>query len=299
MAYESYGFNQNKTKKDISKLDIDYIESLIESRISNIQNDFLMKMYPVNSLYFSPVNKNPASVLGFGTWSSYSDAQRFLVITPGKPQYSASADVGNMKTGGSNMLTLKDENLPPHAHAVFTEDASASSQTPLYPTWRRLRIIRRGSGLWTGDYDYRQGKSISSKHAGFKFWVRRGKGSGTVTVGNSVNFGNTEPQNTPGGCVVSRQDWQAYSSDQRDKMDYSFETHNDHPDQYTDTRMYPDSVQLDITANCRVEGFTDTGIYNEGQYNVSINNAKWTPLSQKQIDNRPAYITVYCWIRTA
>ena len=66
--------------------------------------------YPVGSIYMNASNStNPATLLGFGTWSALGAGQMLLGNGGG---YTAGS------TGGSATTTLSTANLPSHSHSV-------------------------------------------------------------------------------------------------------------------------------------------------------------------------------------
>lgn len=70
-------------------------------------------LYPVGSLYFNAsVDTNPATLLGFGTWTAFG-AGRVMVGLDG-----GDADFNTLeKTGGAKTHTLSAAEMPVHAHS--------------------------------------------------------------------------------------------------------------------------------------------------------------------------------------
>jgi microcystin-dependent protein len=70
----------------------------------------LAAAYPVGSIYMNVSNStNPASLLGFGTWSALASGQMLIGNGGG---YTAGT------TGGSATTTLSTANLPSHSHSI-------------------------------------------------------------------------------------------------------------------------------------------------------------------------------------
>jgi hypothetical protein len=70
----------------------------------------LQAAYPVGSIYMNASSStNPATLLGFGTWSALAAGQMLLGNGGG---YSAGT------TGGSSTTTISLSNLPPHDHSI-------------------------------------------------------------------------------------------------------------------------------------------------------------------------------------
>lgn len=63
-----------------------------------LANDMLNKQYPVGSLYFNAtVDTNPATLLGFGTWTPFATGRTIVGFDGSQTEFNAV-----QKTGGSN-----------------------------------------------------------------------------------------------------------------------------------------------------------------------------------------------------
>lgn len=77
-------------------------------------------LYPVGSLYFSTSSTNPATALGFGTWTAYA-AGRFVVgVGTSDQTFAAGA------TGGESNHTLTTNEMPSHSHNPQFSNGNAS-----------------------------------------------------------------------------------------------------------------------------------------------------------------------------
>ncbi|KAI5513033.1 keratin-associated protein family [Trichomonas vaginalis G3] len=76
-----------------------------KTELQTMKTQILETIYPIGSIYTSMNSKNPASVLGFGTWQQIVD--KFL--------YCANS---SKQTGGSKKI--KEANLPAHTHTGTT-----------------------------------------------------------------------------------------------------------------------------------------------------------------------------------
>lgn len=98
------------------------LSSAIDGIIETAIDDAKSELYPVGSIYENAsVSTNPATLLGFGTWSSLG-AGRVTVGAGGS--YSAGA------TGGSETVTLTTNQIPSHAHGsgnLSTSNAGSHS----------------------------------------------------------------------------------------------------------------------------------------------------------------------------
>ena len=70
--------------------------------------------YPVGSLYMNATNStNPATLLGFGTWSSFGAGRVLIGIDSGDTDFDTAEE-----TGGSKTHTLSVAELPAHSHTI-------------------------------------------------------------------------------------------------------------------------------------------------------------------------------------
>lgn len=75
--------------------------------VSALADSVFEKMWPVGSIYTNAaVNTNPASLLGFGTWTSFGTGRVLVGVDADQTEFS---DLG--KTGG-------DKNLQSHTHVI-------------------------------------------------------------------------------------------------------------------------------------------------------------------------------------
>ncbi len=102
---------------DNSKLGATNVQAAIDGTCTKFSNDlqsFLLKVYPVGSIYISYNSTNPGALFG-GTWESYGKGQTLVGIDTSQTEFSS---VG--KTGGTKSVstTLKETNLPSHTHSI-------------------------------------------------------------------------------------------------------------------------------------------------------------------------------------
>lgn len=96
------------------------IQPSITSAVNTAKTDVLKKVFPVGSFYTSyNVNTNPASLLGFGTWSAVQG--RFLL--------SASSAYPAASTGGAATHAITVAELPAHSHTGSTASAGGHTHT--------------------------------------------------------------------------------------------------------------------------------------------------------------------------
>jgi hypothetical protein len=85
--------------------------SVIDANVNVVE--VLKKAYPIGSVYINASNAtNPASLLGFGTWSEYGQG-RVLVGKSAEAEFDTAG-----KTGGEKTHTLTIAEMPAHTHKV-------------------------------------------------------------------------------------------------------------------------------------------------------------------------------------
>lgn len=67
--------------------------------------------YPVGSIYITTVSTNPATVLGFGTWSAFSAGRVLVGFDASQSEFDAVEE-----TGGAKTHTLTATEIPAHVH---------------------------------------------------------------------------------------------------------------------------------------------------------------------------------------
>ena len=83
----------------------------------------LQAVYPVGSIYISVSSTNPASIFGFGTWTTANTTGRVLIGV----QSSNSRWNSPLETGGSETVTLTENQIPSHRHGgIYPSGASGS-----------------------------------------------------------------------------------------------------------------------------------------------------------------------------
>ena len=83
--------------------------------------------FPVGSVFISVVSTNPATLLGYGTWSAFATGRMLIGINAGDADFDTAEE-----TGGAKTHTLAVANLPSHTHTVT--DPGHTHLTQRYPT---------------------------------------------------------------------------------------------------------------------------------------------------------------------
>jgi len=83
--------------------------------------------FPVGSVFLSVVATNPATLLGYGTWSAIAAGRVLVGLDAGDTDFDTVEE-----TGGAKTHTLATANLPAHNHPVT--DSGHTHLTQRYPT---------------------------------------------------------------------------------------------------------------------------------------------------------------------
>lgn len=67
--------------------------------------------WPVGSVFISVVSTNPATLLGFGTWSAFAAGRVLVGIDAGQTEFDTVEE-----TGGAKTHTLTESEMPSHTH---------------------------------------------------------------------------------------------------------------------------------------------------------------------------------------
>lgn len=77
--------------------------------------------WPVGSVFLSVVATNPATLLGFGTWSAFGAGRMLVGFDSGDTDFDAAE-----KTGGAKTVTLTTAQLPAHNHQILRERSATT-----------------------------------------------------------------------------------------------------------------------------------------------------------------------------
>ncbi len=69
--------------------------------------------FPIGAVFLSVVSTNPATLLGYGTWSLIGSGKVLVGVDPADPDFSTAE-----KTGGEKTHTLTASEMPSHSHSV-------------------------------------------------------------------------------------------------------------------------------------------------------------------------------------
>jgi hypothetical protein len=69
--------------------------------------------YPVGSIYLNAVNStNPATLIGYGTWSRIAQGRFLVGLNEGDPDFNATGETGGQKAVGLTAANLPRVNIP-------------------------------------------------------------------------------------------------------------------------------------------------------------------------------------------
>lgn len=123
----------------------------------------LENAYPVGSIYMNATSStNPATLLGFGTWSAFGAGRVLIGLDSGDTDFDTAEE-----TGGSKTHTLTEAEMPSHTHSVT--DSGHAHSTGGFST---------SGGSGSANYDV-TGHSLS----------KAGRNTNSATTG--ITLGNT------------------------------------------------------------------------------------------------------------
>lgn len=120
---------------------LSYTVSEIEEKLAKVDtltNTILAKVYPVGAIFLSTADTNPATYLGFGTWSIWGSGRVPVGVNTSDSNFNTVE-----KTGGASTHTLTLAQIPKHSHSVSGTAASAGAHT--HKLGRNQNTIASGS----------------------------------------------------------------------------------------------------------------------------------------------------------
>lgn len=116
--------------------------------------------WPIGSVFTSVVSTNPATLLGFGTWSQIAGGRVLIGQTTDSSGSPASAPFTTPEaTGGALTATLTTNELPAHTHTgttgagsahTHTQDAHSHTMYVAFGADSQNRTTAVGSGTFSG-----------------------------------------------------------------------------------------------------------------------------------------------------
>ena len=144
------------TKKSALSLIADYLKARVETLTNKTLStgsvvdanvnvvEILKKAYPVGSIYINAsVSTNPATLLGFGTWSAFGAGKVMVGLDAGDTSFDTAGE-----TGGEKAHTLTTTEIPSHNHGLGSYGDPSTAGTYYYKT---TRVSNQFGVGYTGD----------------------------------------------------------------------------------------------------------------------------------------------------
>ena len=86
--------------------------------------------FPVGAIYINVTNINPATELGYGTWTTFGTGRTLVGYDSGQTEFDSLE-----KTGGAKTHTLDISEIPAHTHLTgYTDNRSVASGGSTVPS---------------------------------------------------------------------------------------------------------------------------------------------------------------------
>ena len=110
----SHDYKIDVLEDDVAALQLDKADSTdVTSEIAAAIAAVKEALYPVGSIYTNAaVDTNPATLLGFGTWSAYAAGRVLVGVDTGQTEFDILEE-----TGGAKTHTLSVAEMPAHDHS--------------------------------------------------------------------------------------------------------------------------------------------------------------------------------------
>lgn len=83
-----------------------------------------VQAFPVGSVYIAVVSTNPATLLGYGTWSAFATGRTLVGIDAGQAEFDVVEE-----TGGAKTHTLQTSEIPAHSHVQNLPTSQTGGQS--------------------------------------------------------------------------------------------------------------------------------------------------------------------------
>lgn len=121
-------------------------------------------LWPVGSLYFDMTGTNPATTLGFGTWTAFAEGRFIIGVGTGTDVNGAQLTIAAGVTGGEYEHTQTIDELVPHGHPAGSSWDTGSGGA----TVRRFNDNGLESGLTGGGQPF----NVTPPYIGAYIWRR-------------------------------------------------------------------------------------------------------------------------------
>jgi len=149
--------------------------------------------FPVGSVFLSVVSTNPATLLGYGTWSAIGAGRVLVGLDSGDPDFDTLEE-----TGGAKSITLTEAQIPAHTHVQnshnHTQDSHNHTQNSHVHTQQRNNTATGANTGWTTAFDTSSSNPVADVNTG----------TGATTAVNQAAVATNQAatavnQNTGGG----------------------------------------------------------------------------------------------------
>jgi len=123
--------------------------------------------WPVGSIFISAVSTNPATLLGFGTWSTIGAGRVLIGVDAADPDFDTA-----LETGGAKTHTLTVNEMPAHTHVQALPTSQTGSQSS--GTRDTSTTGSSADALSTGSTGGGTAFSIMPPYLAVFFWQRTG-----------------------------------------------------------------------------------------------------------------------------
>lgn len=101
-----------------------------------IDKGTIAAIYPVGSVYISTLSTNPATLFGFGTWSSFAQGRALVGLDAADTDWDTVEE-----TRGAKTATLTQDNLPNVNFPVMTNNLAYNTSITSGATSSALRMV--------------------------------------------------------------------------------------------------------------------------------------------------------------
>lgn len=132
---------------------------------------------PVGSLYFNASDAtNPATILGYGTWTAFGEGRVILGVGTGTDINGANLVVTPGATGGEYANTLSASQIPSHTHTARMSNNPGGNNDSFFANTGGSggnNVTSGGSGIInTGSAGSGQSHNNTQPYIGVYIWVR-------------------------------------------------------------------------------------------------------------------------------